>query len=147
MGSRQKYWMLQCPKVDCLAMLSTNWKLRFSLIWKNKHLLFSWGNSPQFDWQWATDVHFYYPVQGGQSAAHNAWHNTQTGFNYIKFIIHFNFQLFLKDKFPTFAEAKFFGNSDPAVIAERRSSIENFLQFVLNNEVKDILFFDNFFTK
>ncbi|KAL3083244.1 hypothetical protein niasHS_011046 [Heterodera schachtii] len=43
--------------------------------------------------------------------------------------------LYLKGKFPSFAEPKYFGATDPQTIAERRNSIEEFLQFVLNNEV------------
>uniref|UniRef100_A0A914HKD8 PX domain-containing protein n=1 Tax=Globodera rostochiensis TaxID=31243 RepID=A0A914HKD8_GLORO len=44
-------------------------------------------------------------------------------------------QLYLKGKCPPFAEPKYFGATDSQTVAERRDSIECFLQFVLNNEV------------
>lgn len=45
------------------------------------------------------------------------------------------FQLYLKDTFPSFAEAHFFGTNTPEAIEERRHSIENLLNFVFKNEV------------
>ncbi|KAI1720809.1 PX domain-containing protein [Ditylenchus destructor] len=44
-------------------------------------------------------------------------------------------QLYLKDTFPTFVEAKFFGSSSPETISERRRAIETFLNFVLKSDV------------
>ncbi|KAI3421996.1 hypothetical protein GPALN_012533 [Globodera pallida] len=44
-------------------------------------------------------------------------------------------QLYLKGKCPPFAEPKYFGATDAQTVAERKDSIECFLQFVLNNEV------------
>ncbi|KAL7073215.1 hypothetical protein ACQ4LE_006968 [Meloidogyne hapla] len=47
-------------------------------------------------------------------------------------MIHRN--LYLKDKFPSFAEPKFFGTASSETVTERRNAIEHFLQFVFNNE-------------
>ncbi|KHN74670.1 Sorting nexin-15 [Toxocara canis] len=44
-------------------------------------------------------------------------------------------QLYLHGTFPTFAPAKFFGNSEPSVIAERIEATGRFLNFVLASEV------------